>query len=261
MPRCAQCHMRVGDRCTAYAIAQDTLGRDLPPPPLGACMIPIVAEYLPLIQPGMRVLEVGCGSWDAVKARCQEIGARYEGIDPQTEYFGKKTVATRIENLADLSFPDAHFDVVIGSQTMEHWAEYGCSLRWGLRQCFRVCKPGGMVLLNVPIHYHGTRPFMLGKLDVLRRLFVPFSNTVSFQAWGNPSGPLPALWPYPGYGGLRDKPAYVLDIRAIKDRPLPRGSHNRFAPSGRVAQILNYPPSYNVYRVLCKVGLRPRPTF
>jgi len=219
-------------------------------------MIPIVENYLAFIKPGMRVLEIGCGSWDLVRNYTQDIGAHYEGIDTQTEYFGRKTVATRIQNLACLSFPNEHFDVVIGSQTMEHWAEHGCSLRWGLHQCFRVCKPNGLVLMNVPIHYHGTHQFMLGRLKVLDSLFALFSDTVSFERWGRPARPLPPLYPYPGYWGLRHKPAYVLDIKATKDRPLPSGAHNRLAPSGRLAQVINYPFSYNVYRVACKTGLQ-----
>lgn len=261
MPQCARCHMLVGGQCTAHTIARDTLGRDLLPPPLGACMIPIVESYLPFIKRTMRVLEIGCGSWDRIRSHCRDVGAHYEGIDPQTEYFGKRTVATRVENLAESSFPNEDFDLVIGSQTMEHWAEYGCSLRWGLYQCFRVCKPGGKVLLNVPIHYHGTREFSLGEMDALQRLFAPFSDAVSFEQWGTPTDPLPALWPYPGYWSLRDKPAHVLDIRATKDRPLPGAYRKGFAPSGRLAQLLNYPMSYNLYRILCKARLLPQPEY
>jgi SAM-dependent methyltransferase len=73
-------------------------------------MIPIVSEYLSLIKPGMRVLDVGCGSWNLIQKHCENIGAEYEGIDTLTEYFGKKTVATRIENLKNISFPNDYFD-------------------------------------------------------------------------------------------------------------------------------------------------------
>ena len=187
------------------------------------------------------------------------MGASYEGIDVQAEYFGRKTVATRLENLAELSYPDAQFDRVIGNQTMEHWGEHGCSLRWGLYQCFRVLKESGELWLNVPIHFHGTSEFMLGRLDRIRELLRPFSNTVTLEKWGTPSDPLPLSFPYPGYWTLRRHPAYVLDIRAVKDRPLPDGYSNRGAASGRLAQMLYYPISYNVFRVLKKVGLiRPK---
>lgn len=252
MVACSDCSKLQGTVCTAYLQAQAVLGRSLPPPPLGACELPIVESYMQQIQPGMTVLDIGCGSWDWIKTHCETVGAMYEGIDTQAEYFGKKTIATRIENLAELSFADTTFDLVIGNQTMEHWAEYGCSLTWGLYQCFRVCKPGGQVLMNVPIHFHGTRTFMLGQLEHLQALFAPFSNHVTFTKWGIPSAPIPDLYPHPGYWQLKHKPAYILDIRAMKDKPLPTGYHNRFASEGRLAQVWNYPLSYNLFRLFRK---------
>jgi SAM-dependent methyltransferase len=256
MPACIHCEMLVDGHCTAHDIAHEVLGRSekLQPPPLGACMIPIARGYLGFIRPGMRVLEIGCGCWNCIRAHCESVGAGYEGIDVQTEYLGVPTVATRIENLAELSFPDELFDVVVGNQTMEHWAEFGCRLRWGLYQCFRVCKPGGRVLLNVPIHFHGSGLFVLGELDKLRRLFAPFSSRVQFEAWGRPSAPLPDVFPRPGYWRLRGKPAYVLDIQAVKDRPLPGGYNNRWASQGRLAQLLVYPVDYNLYRIFRRLG-------
>ena len=257
MPPCSKCPALVAGRCLAYEVALQTLGRPLPPP-VGACAIQIVEGYVSLVTEGMRVLEVGCGSWDRIKTHCHHVGAEYEGIDVLGYYFGKPTVATRLENLADLSFPDMHFDLVTGNQVMEHWAENGCTLEWGLYQCFRVCKENGRVLMNVPIHFHGTRPFILGQVDVLCTLFARFSDDVAFHKWGVPSDPLPAFFPHPGYWPLRDKPAYVLDIQARRNRPLPSPCSNRGASSGRLAQVLNYPVTYNVYRVLRKIGCFPK---
>jgi len=255
MPACENCRELSDGQCRAYTRAKAMLRRPLSPPPLGACMIPITEDYLLFIEKGANVLDIGCGSWNMIKDYCDEVGAHYEGIDVLTEYHEKKTVATRIENLAQLSFENEQFDLVIGNQSMEHWAEYGCNLSWGLYQCFRVCKPGGRVVLNVPIHFHGTRTFMLGRIDKLRKLFTPFSSQVTFNQWGKPSDPLPQVYPYPGYPLLRKKPAYILDIQAIKNRPLPSGYNNHGATSGRLAEILRYPFSYNIYRILVKTGL------
>ena len=243
-------------RCTAHEKALAILHRNLPPPPLGACMIPIVQNYLDAILCGTSVLEVGCGSWELVKKHCESVGANYEAIDTITEYFGRKTIATRIENLAHLSFQDDQFDVVMGTQSMEHWAEYGCSLRWGLYQCFRVCKPGGQVFMNVPVHFHGTKTFMMGDIDRIESLFGEFSDQVRLESWGRQSKPLAEYYPYPGFAPLVDKPAYVLDIRATKDRPLRKDRYsNRGAATGRLAEILNYPLTYNFYRVLRKLPM------
>ena len=105
------------------------LNRPLPPAPLGSCMLPIVESYLAKISSGMRILDIGCGSWSRIKRHCDSVGATYEGIDVLESYFGLPTVATPLENLADLSFPDNTFEVIISNQAMEHWGEFGCSIR------------------------------------------------------------------------------------------------------------------------------------
>lgn len=248
MPGCKSCRRLVDGQCTAHLEALEVLGREISPPPIGGCVVEIVATYLEQIHAGTRVLEVGCGTWDRIAKHCAEVGAHYEGIDPAREYFGKPTIATRIENLAELSYDDEEFDVVIGNQTMEHWAEYGCTIPWGLYQCFRVCKTGGVVRLNVPIHFHGTADFLLGRMERIRAYLAPFSNSVTYEPWGKPTAPLPEFIALPKYRTLHDKPAYHLDICARKDRPLPTsGYDNRGAATGRIAQLRNYPLSYTWY--------------
>ena len=78
---CLQCPMQAGSKCRAAEVAEAELRRTLPPPPLGSCMLPIVGGYLTLIQPGMRVLDIGCGSWARIRNHCEKVGAVYEGID------------------------------------------------------------------------------------------------------------------------------------------------------------------------------------
>src|SRR3989338_8465112 len=164
MPACLKCRMLVNEQCAAHRQALETFGRPIPGPPIGACAVPIVEDYLSHIKRGMTVLEVGCGSWSPVKSHCVRIGAHYEGIDSQKTYYDKEVVATRIENLSELSYPEDHFDLVIGTQTMEHW--------------------------------------------------------------GRPQDPLPPFYTYRHYWVLKNKAAYILDIQAIKDKPLPRRGSN-----------------------------------
>lgn len=253
MPNCLTCAWRDGTTCRAHEQAKIELRRPLPPPPTGACTIAIVDAYLPTIKAGMSVLEIGCGSWAKVRNRCVDAGAHYEGLDVIEEYFGEKSIATRFENLAALSFPDATFDVIIGNQTMEHWGEHGCTLSWGLYQCFRVLKPSGRLLLNVPIHFHGTKEFLHGRLTQLRALLNRFSKSVTFETWGSPTAPLPPYLPHADYPALADRPAYVLDIHAVRDRPLPHGVNNLLGFDGRLAQLVHYSTSFNFYRLRRKL--------
>jgi SAM-dependent methyltransferase len=248
--------MYEGTVCKAAELARAELNRPLPPAPLGSCMLPIVENYLTKIEPGMRVLDIGCGSWSRIKRHCDSVGAHYEGVDVSQSYFGVPTVATRLENLADLSCPENSFDLVISNQSMEHWGEFGCSLRWGLYQCFRVCKLGGRLCLNVPIYFHGTSDFMLGRLNRILDQCWHFTDDVRFERWGQPSGEIPPVYPFPGYWRQHNRPAYILDIQMRKTRPNSSQEKPRFMPSGRFAQILNYPVSFNIYRVLKKLGFR-----
>lgn len=210
--------------------------------------------YAASIDSEHRVLEVGCGSWSRLRDRCLEVGADYQGIDGAESV---TSVATRFENLADLSFPDETFDFVVGTQSMEHWAEYGCSLEWGLYQCFRACRPGGRVLMNVPIHFHGTSEFILGRLDRLRTLFDRYSGDVQFEEWGRDSDPIPSYFPYPGYLPLRRRPAYILDIHATRDRDLPPPPSNT-ARVGLLGKLQAKPASYVLYSAGCRMLGVPR---
>jgi len=247
MVACADCSQLIDGACAAHAQLAATLGRDLPPAPLGGCVLPIVEQYAALITRGMRVLEIGCGSWSRLRAHCASVGAHWDGIDAVTEYFGSPVVATRVENLAALSFETDRFDVVAGSQSMEHWAEHGCDIDFGLWQCFRVCKPGGRVWMNVPLHFHGTRDFLYGDLDRLRARFAPYTSQLEVERWGHPSTPLPAHDLHTIHPSIIGSPAHILDLRAVKDRPLPRAPDN-LGLTGRRARLLYWPLRFLVRR-------------
>jgi SAM-dependent methyltransferase len=254
--KCVDCSKRQGLVCTAHEVARGSLGREFPPHPFSACVIPIVEQYCDLIQPGQAVLEIGCGTWSAIRDRCLMVGAHYEAIDIAESYYGLPTVATRIENLAALSFEDDRFDLVFGNQTLEHWGEYGCRTEWGLQQCFRVAKPRGLVALNVPIHFHGVSPFFDGDIARIRQIFAAFSDRVELTEWGREHDPLEPYFAHPGYPALAQQNAWILDIRATKTGPAKRRFSNAFAASGKAAQVLSFPLSWTVHRLLVRAGLR-----
>jgi ubiquinone/menaquinone biosynthesis C-methylase UbiE len=108
------------------------------------------------IQPGERVLEVGCGTGDVAIAACAPAGERgsVSGIDASPEMIavarakaGRAGLAIdfRLEPIEALSYPNATFDVVLSSLMMHHLPDD--LKRQGLAEIARVLKPGGRVLI------------------------------------------------------------------------------------------------------------------
>jgi SAM-dependent methyltransferase len=103
------------------------------------------------LQPGERVLDIGCGSgWLA--DRCQAAGARVLAMDIAPA--GVRAARGRFPAIADflagdgyhLPYADASFDVVVLSEVVEHLEE----VETALTEVRRVLKPGGRVLVSVP---------------------------------------------------------------------------------------------------------------
>lgn len=255
MPDCKSCSWLEERSCKAHKFAQQQYSRPLPPPPLGACVYAINEEYIREITPKSKVLEIGCGSWSNIKIACEKIGAIYEGIDTIEEYYGKKTVATKIENLAELSFKDEAFDFVIGNQTIEHWGEHACPTDWGLYQIFRVLKVGGKVMLNAPIHFHGTSPFLLGRFSKIKSLFGEFTPEVVIKKWGENPEPLAPFQLYKNYWPLRGKQAFIIDIQARKTSPTKEKSKPFLTADNKFFRSFHYPFSFNCYRLLTKLHI------
>jgi ubiquinone/menaquinone biosynthesis C-methylase UbiE len=98
------------------------------------------------LQPGDRVLEVGCGAGHLVK-RLAERGIDIVGIDINpnaAEIAGTDRV---IEMAADsLDFPDDEFDAIVSVHAIEHIPE----LEAAAAEMARVLKPGGSALYIYP---------------------------------------------------------------------------------------------------------------
>lgn len=76
-------------------------------------------------------------------------GSEYLGF----QYSGGTVVnGVRHEDVMDLSFPDASFDLIVSNDVMEHIPDPARALR----ECCRVLKPGGTVLATFPFHVHLT---------------------------------------------------------------------------------------------------------
>ena len=108
------------------------------------------------IQPGDKVLDVGCGTGTLALEVARRAGraGRVTGIDPSTEQIARaRSKAARhnvpidfqIGVIEHLPFPDQTFDVVLSTLMMHHLP---ASLkRQGLAEIARVLKPGGRLII------------------------------------------------------------------------------------------------------------------
>ena len=101
------------------------------------------------------VLDAGCGSGYgsdllAVVAR-QVVAVDYDReaiVENQARYSYRQNLTFRMEDVADLSFPDESFDIIVSFEVYEH-LEVRNSDRF-LSHLSRLCRGGGQVLLSTP---------------------------------------------------------------------------------------------------------------
>jgi ubiquinone/menaquinone biosynthesis C-methylase UbiE len=113
------------------------------------------AFLLPALQPGMRLLDVGCGPGSITRGLAERLApGQVVGLDlsAQTLAAAREDAAARgLANLQyeqgsvyELPFPDGSFDVVFAHQVLQHLREPGAALR----QMRRVLRPGGLVAVR-----------------------------------------------------------------------------------------------------------------
>lgn len=104
----------------------------------------------PLMVPGRKALDVGCGDGARYGARVRASGVEIHGVDISEVAVGaacERGIDARIASLSDpLPYANASFDVVICLEVLEHLV----NPELVVRQIARVLEPGGFALLSVP---------------------------------------------------------------------------------------------------------------
>lgn len=141
---------------------------------------------------GRTILDCGCGRGFYLKMLRHLGDARLAGVDLELPYLRKARRNLRIAGAAlpeilvagasiyDLPFADATFDAVLLSEILEH-VERDVD---GLREVYRVLKPGGLALLTVP---HADYPFWWDPIN--KTLETLFRTHVG-------RGPLAGIWAF-----------------------------------------------------------------
>lgn len=154
------------------------------------------------IQPGDRVLDVGCGPGSLTLVAKSLAGPTGEvhGIDASPEMIDlarRKALKAGVDAdfqvalIQDIPFADGHFDVVTSSFMMHHLADDDAR-RKGLAEICRVLKPGGRCLIidfeppSNPLLKHLFGGHRMMRVD--NRQVIPIMEEAGFQdvEWGKP---------------------------------------------------------------------------
>jgi 2-polyprenyl-3-methyl-5-hydroxy-6-metoxy-1,4-benzoquinol methylase len=111
------------------------------------------ADYLRYMtvadEPVGRLLDVGCGGGRFLN-RMKKHGWQVEGTDFDKQATKKVTsrygIKTHIGDLTQCALPTSSFDVITLSQVIEHLYDPQATLR----ECLRILKPGGLLVMTTP---------------------------------------------------------------------------------------------------------------
>jgi 2-polyprenyl-3-methyl-5-hydroxy-6-metoxy-1,4-benzoquinol methylase len=109
-------------------------------------VLELVRQYLPQAH-GMKVCDLPCGA-GMFSARLAQLGAEVTAVDLEAVapfYFDASRRVLADANLA-LPFSDGEFDALVSIEGIEHLENPS----FFVRECARVVKPGGLVILSTP---------------------------------------------------------------------------------------------------------------
>ena len=83
------------------------------------------------------------------------------------------------------------FDLIYSNSSIEHWHEsiedsdQSLELyKKDISFCYKILKPGGYLLINTPIHVHGNKIFVHGKIEKIEKFFnYDYWKSITFEHW------------------------------------------------------------------------------
>lgn len=135
------------------------------------------------IRPGMRILELGCGTGYFTK-KLAETGASVTAIDISPDLLkvaaaehAAANVNLVIENACAMTFPDESFDSVVGSSVLHH-----LDVPRALAEIWRVLRPGGSLYFTEP-NLLNPQIALQKKIPAIKRRLGDSPDETAFFRW------------------------------------------------------------------------------
>jgi 2-polyprenyl-3-methyl-5-hydroxy-6-metoxy-1,4-benzoquinol methylase len=177
------------------------------------------------VDPGKRVLDVGCGEGLFTTA-LSRAGAEVVGVDVAEEPLRRgrlrdpKLDLRLVEPDGPWDLPDAGFDVVWAGEVIEHVLD---TAAW-MSEVRRVLRSGGMLLLSTPAHERAARMWLALSARAFAQHFDPRSDHLRFYSRGTLSALIcefgfESVSVVPARGGVWPRSvSRVLLARAVRSR-------------------------------------------
>ena len=115
------------------------------------------AFFIPHLQPGLRVLDCGCGPGSITFGIAARVAPGHvDAIDmdgSQIELAQRRARDSKVANVGfrqatiyELPYPDGHFDAIFSHALFEHLKDTAAAAK----ECLRVLKPGGVIGVATP---------------------------------------------------------------------------------------------------------------